>query len=118
MLAGEPITINGDGEQTRDFVHVSDIAYANYLAIMFVHPSGIYNLGSGIPTSIKTIFKTLKAVSGYTFLPLMGKEILGETKHIHLDSSKAMRDLNFLPDIPLEDGLKETFRYFQTMEKV
>ncbi len=45
MLAGEPVTVNGDGEQTRDFVYVGDCAYANYLALTVGHQPAIYNLG-------------------------------------------------------------------------
>ncbi|HSO26711.1 MAG TPA: NAD-dependent epimerase/dehydratase family protein, partial [Anaerolineales bacterium] len=64
MLAGEPVTINGDGEQSRDFVHVKDCARANLLGLGDV-PPGIYNLGSGVGASVNDIYAHLQALTGY-----------------------------------------------------
>jgi UDP-glucose 4-epimerase len=118
MLAEEPITINGDGEQTRDFVFVRDCARANYLAVTNDHQSGIYNIGWGRPTSINEIYSTLAQVINYSRSVAHGPAKVGETRHIYLDASKANSDLKWSPTITLEDGLKETVEYFRTSEKV
>lgn len=118
MLAEEPVMINGDGEQTRDFVFVRDCARANYLAVTNDHQSGIYNIGWGRPTSINEIYSTLAQVINYSRSVTYGPAKVGETRHIYLDASKANRDLKWSPTITLEDGLKETVEYFRTSEKV
>src|SRR5512140_3189147 len=108
MLAGESALINGDGEQTRDFVYVRDCAYANYLAVTVNHPSGIYNLGWGRPTSINEIFSSLTKITGYSHSVQRGPARLGETRHIYLDATKAGRDLGWKPTLTLEEGLQKT----------
>jgi UDP-glucose 4-epimerase len=117
MLLGEPLTINGDGEQTRDYVFVSECAYANYLAVTVEHLSGIYNIGWGLPTSVNQIFTNLAAITEYNLPAYYGPAKVGETRHIYLDASKARKDLGWAPTRTLEEGLKETVEYFRTSEK-
>jgi len=118
MLNGEPVTINGDGEQTRDFVYVEDCAFANYLAVTTDHRSGIYNLGWGRPTSVNDIFNTLAKVTGYPLPVKYGPPKVGETRHIYLDAANAKRDLGWSPTLTLEEGLEKTVAYFQEKEQV
>jgi len=118
MLAGEPVMINGDGEQTRDFVYVGDCAYANYLAATVDHQPGIYNIGWGKPTSINQIFATLKKVTEYPHPVGYAPAKVGETRHIYLDASKANRDLSWSPTLSLEEGLSRTVEYFREKERV
>jgi UDP-glucose 4-epimerase len=117
MLLGEPLTINGDGEQTRDYVFVSECAFANYLAVTVEHPSGIYNIGWGLPTSVNQMFTNLAAITEYNLPAHYGPAKVGETRHIYLDASKARKDLGWTPTRTLEEGLKETVEYFRTSEK-
>lgn len=117
MLLGEPVTINGDGEQTRDYVFVGECAFANYLAVTVEHASGIYNIGWGRPTSVNQIFTNLAAITEYKFPANYGPAKVGETRHIYLDASKAGKDLGWVPTLTLEEGLKETVEYFRTTEK-
>ena len=117
MLLGEPVMINGDGEQTHDFVFVRDCAYGNYLAVTVDHPSGIYNLGWSRPTSINEIFSNLAKITNYPLSVAYGPAKVGETRHIYLNAAKANRDLGWSPTVSLEDGLRETVEYFRTSEK-
>ena len=117
MLIGEPVTINGDGQQTRDFVYVEDCARANDLALTVDHQPGIYNIGWGRPTSINEIFAGLAKATDYGQSACYGPAKVGETRHIYLDASKADRDLGWTPTISLEDGLKQTVEYFRTSER-
>ncbi len=117
MLLGEPVIINGDGEQTRDFVFVRDCAYGNYLAVTVDHPSGIYNLGWSRPTSINEIFSNLANIINYPLSVTYGPAKVGETRHIYLNAAKVNRDLGWSPTISLESGLRETVEYFRTSEK-
>ena len=118
MLDREQVTINGDGEQTRDFVYVGDCARANLLAVTVEHKSGIYNLGWGLPTSINQIFSTLAKVTEYPHAAQYGPAKVGETRHIYLDASKAKQELDWAPTATLEEGLQETVNYFKTVERV
>jgi len=116
MLAGEPVTINGDGDQTRDFVYVGDCAHANLLALSIDHEPGIYNLGWGRPTSINEITSVLVNVTGYKLPVQHGPAKLGETRHIYLDASKVKNYLGCATTVTLEEGLEKTFAYFRVSE--
>ena len=116
MLKGEPITINGDGNQERDFVYVGDIARANFLAITG-HCNGIVNLGTGYGASVNQIFDGLKKIINYPLDPIYGPAKLGETYRIFLDAGKAQRELNWAPEISLEKGLEAVVDYFKVCEK-
>ncbi len=118
MLAGETAIVNGDGEQTRDFVYVGDCAYANYLAVTVDHPCGIYNLGWGRPTSINEIFSALAKITGYSQPIRHGPAKVGETRHIYLDAAKAARDLGWTPTLTLAEGLEKTVSSLRDSEQV
>jgi UDP-glucose 4-epimerase len=118
MLANEPVTINGDGEQTRDYVYVGDCARANYLAVTVDHKPGIYNLGWSRPTSVNDIFFALAKAIGYSNPANYGPAKVGETRHIYLNAAKANKDLGWEPTLNLDEGLANTVAYFRESEKV
>ena len=118
MLNNEQVTINGDGEQVRDFVYVSDCAYANFLAVTKNADSGIYNLGFTQGTSVNEIYFHLKDLTGYQKDAVHGSAILGETRQIYLDASKAKEIFDWSPQISLRQGLENTVRYFQNEELI
>ena len=115
MLAGKPVTINGDGEQVRDFVYVGDCARANLMTLE--NGSGrVYNLGFGVGTSINQIFNGLKAITGYPQAAQYGPPKPGETYRIYLDASRAKQELGWEPTVTLEEGLRKTVEYFKQAE--
>jgi UDP-glucose 4-epimerase len=114
MLDGKQVLINGDGDQSRDFTYVKDCARANLLATIIEHPSDIFNLGFGEPTSVNQIFTKLASITGYHLSAIHGPPKLGETRHIYLDSSKAQKVLGWLPSTSLDDGLQQTVEYFKS----
>jgi UDP-glucose 4-epimerase len=118
MLAGEPVLVNGDGEQTRDFVYVGDCAHANYLAVTVDHQPGIYNLGWGRPTSINEIFFALAQATAYPHPIQHGPAKVGETRHIYLDATKAEKELGWTPTLTLEQGLEKTVAYLRDAAQV
>ncbi len=111
MLQGKQPTINGSGEQQRDFVYVGDVARANLLALE--RGEGVYNIGSGIPTDVNTIFVELKAAIGYAGEACYGPPKLGEVFRIYLDASKARRELGWEPKVSLREGLTRTVEFFR-----
>ncbi len=116
MIAGDRVIINGDGEQQRDFVHVSDCARANILAINIDKDHHIYNLGSGRGTSIYEIYTLLAEITGYKKNVKFGPAKVGETHRIYLNADKARRDLGWQQMISLEKGLEDTVNYYRVTE--
>ncbi|MFW6116034.1 MAG: NAD-dependent epimerase/dehydratase family protein [Chloroflexota bacterium] len=107
MVRGETPTINGSGEQERDFVYVGDCARANVLALE--GGSGrAYNLGSGEGTSVNRLFEVLKEVTGYQGGAAHGPEKAGETFRIFLEAARAEEELGWRPKVGLREGLART----------
>ena len=112
MLQGQQAVINGSGEQERDFVYVGDVARANLLA-QDAGDGEIYNIGSGVGTSVNEIFWKLKELSGYPLGPVHGPPKQGEVFKIYLDASRARQELGWEPKVGLEEGLAMTVAYFR-----
>jgi UDP-glucose 4-epimerase len=115
MLQNKPVTINGSGEQVRDFIYVTDCAKAN-LMVLEKGSGKVYNLGFGIGTSINQVFSHLKRITGYTSEPIHVAAKAGETFRIYLDASRAMQELGWEPTYAIEDGLTNTVNYFRNHE--
>lgn len=116
MLAGKPVTINGTGEQERDFVYVADCAKANLLAAAG-DQTGIYNLGEERGTTVNQLFRELAKITGYTAAPQYGPPKPGETFKIYLNSQKAKAELDWSQSVDLETGLRQTVEYFKQFEQ-
>jgi len=115
MLKNEFVKIFGSGEQVRDFVYVSDCARANLIALE--HGSGqAYNLGAGIGVSVNQIFEHLKNITNYQISAVYEPPKPGETFRIYLDAEKAKVELNWVPEVSLNDGLRKTVEYFKQTE--
>jgi UDP-glucose 4-epimerase len=115
MLSAQQVVINGDGEQERDFVHVADCARANLLALT-ADQNGIFNVGSGVGTTVNQIYSTLKEITSYPLDAVHGPAKLGETRRIYLDATKAQNVLNWRPTVSLKEGLESTVAYFEAKE--
>ncbi len=118
ILEGRPLTIFGDGKQTRDYVYVRDVAAATYLAAtrdLTRHErldARGFNVGTGIGTSVNDIAHTLLAASGRT-VPIDYAPIrAGEQRHSFLDVDKAGELLGWRPSVTLSQGLSESFIWF------
>ncbi len=112
MLQGKKVTINGDGTQQRDFLYVGDVAKANTLALTR-GDNGIYNLGTGIPVDVNTIYRKLKELAGYSLDANYGPPKKGEVYRIYLDATKARSTLGWEPTVSLDNGLRMTVDYFK-----
>lgn len=111
MLAGETPTINGTGEQARDFVYVGDVARANLLAL--TGAEGIFNIGTGVSTTVNQVYQGLRAATGYQGPVHYGPAKAGEVYRIYLDVRKAARELGWMPQVPWEEGLRRTVASFR-----
>ncbi len=111
MLRGEPITIFGDGEQTRDFIHVDDIVQANIRAARTPSVTGAYNIASASRITINELVRLLELSSGITPMVSHGPERPGDVRHSLADISKAQAAFGFSPTIGLEEGLRDYMRW-------
>lgn len=116
FLRGATPTVFGDGEQTRDFVFVDDVVAAN-LAAARSDREGIFNIGTGIETSVNRIVELVRRETGGP-VPLRGPAIAAEERRSALDSSAALRDLGWKPAVPLEEGIRRTVRWFRERAKL
>lgn len=105
LLHGEPITIFGDGEQTRDFVNVNDVVQANYRAAMAHGVSGAFNIASATRVTINDLARLMIAVSGLTTPLEYGPPRPGDVRHSLADISAAKAAFGFQPTVGLEEGL-------------
>jgi UDP-glucose 4-epimerase len=113
MLQNEPVIINGDGRQTRDYVFVGDVARANLLALER-DVRGPFNIGTGVETDVNRLAEILLAASGSRSKVTHGPPKAGEQRRSVVDHRRATAELGWRPEVSLEDGLKQTVEWFRT----
>jgi len=113
LLAGEELVVYGDGTQARDFLYVDDLVEGIRRALD-AGATGIYQLGSGRPTTINELLVAIRDVTGYESLPVRYASFRpGEIHTTWCDISKARWDFGFNPDTSLIEGLKRTWNWFK-----
>jgi UDP-glucose 4-epimerase len=112
MLEERPVTIDGTGEQSRDMLHVGDVATAN-LAALEKGSGGTFHVSTGIPVTINDLFRKLALLTGYTLEPQFGPPRKGDVYRIALDNQRAHAELGWEPRVNLEEGLSLTVDYFR-----
>ena len=112
LLAGNEAIVNGDGQQTRDFVYVADVAEANALALTS-QAVGAFNVGTGKETSINEIFRLLQDLTDNRQVERHGPPKGGEQRRSAVDATRIARELGWRPTTALRDGLAETVAYFR-----
>ncbi len=113
-LTGAPPLINGDGMQLRDYVHVRDIARANWMSMDLERTDitgEIFNIGFGIGRSVIELDRIIRGYTGSDLEPTFGPSLPEEILKIALDSSKAENFLGWEPEIEFEKGLKDLVEY-------
>lgn len=120
ILSGQPLTVFGDGGQTRDYVYVGDVARAHLLAASLPTIAAgrvddrAFNLGTGRETSVLTLASTLMKAAGRT-VPLTHAPLrAGEQRRSVVSIEKAAAALGWTPQVALEDGLLRTFAWFKS----
>ncbi|MEM3955591.1 MAG: NAD-dependent epimerase/dehydratase family protein [Candidatus Bathyarchaeia archaeon] len=113
MGRNEPPIIYGDGTQTRDFIHVSDVVEAFMLSAERDFECEIFNVGTGVAHSFNDIVNMLNRLLGKTIKPIYkSNPIKNYVYHTLADTSKAERLLGFRARISLEDGIKSLINYY------
>lgn len=123
LLAGEPLTVYGTGEQTRDYVFVGDVASANLAAATRGLPpvgaleARAFNIGTGVETSVLALATALMQGAGVAVAVRHAPARAGEIARSALDIAKAGALLGWTPTVPLAEGLAATFGHFAAAQR-
>ncbi len=118
LLAGQPLTIFGDGNQTRDYVYVGDVAGSVVQGSRHVPPRSAgmdaraFNIGTGLPTSVVELASALMKAAGRTVPLEFAPARPGEQWQSYLNIDKAAAELGWRPSVALAQGLAETYAWF------
>jgi nucleoside-diphosphate-sugar epimerase len=110
-LRAEPITVYGDGEQTRDFTFVGDVVEANLAAAARGVSGRVYNIGGGSRVSVNDVLEMIGRVSGRAPVVDRQPDQKGDMRHTYADTTRARADLGFAPAVALEQGLTAEYRW-------
>jgi UDP-glucose 4-epimerase len=108
---GQPISVFGDGEQTRDFTFVDDVVEANVLAATRGVAGRVYNIGGGSRVTVNEVMAMIGRVSGKPVTISADPAQKGDMRHTFADTSRAKTDLGFTPRVQLEEGLAAEHRW-------
>ncbi|MBU7594433.1 NAD-dependent epimerase/dehydratase family protein [Metabacillus halosaccharovorans] len=114
LLEDKPVTIHGDGEQSRDFIYVGDVAEAIYRGVMS-QLSGVYNLSTGTEVTINQLVEALNKHHTMSTIQHVDSR-QGDIRRSILDNTKIKRDLDWVPKYRLDEGLKKVFHYYEEVE--
>jgi UDP-glucose 4-epimerase len=107
------VTIDGDGLQTRDFVYVEDVARANAAAAR-ASARGVYNIGTGVETSIRQLLEAIGRAFGRRVSTSTGPARVGDIRKSVLDPGRAKADLGWRAEVDLGVGVEATVRWFMS----
>jgi UDP-glucose 4-epimerase len=108
---GEPLRIDGDGQQERFFVYVEDLARAHVLALSAVAENRTYNLDGDDPVSIRTIAETVRALVGNVQVEF-GPPRPGDLKARVVATDRVRNELGWVPEIAFSEGMRRTLAWY------
>jgi UDP-glucose 4-epimerase len=114
ILQGQSIMIFGDGEQTRDFINVRDVAQANYQAALTHGVSGAFNIASGTRITINHLAEMLNAAASFQAAIEHAPPRQGDVRHSLADISAAELSFRYKPTVSLDEGLREYLSWAQS----
>ena len=117
FLAKQGIRIDWDGEQTRDYIYVGDVAAAN-LAALERGSGECYVIGTGKKTSVNDVYKALVEVTGFQAPVTHADRRSGDVRDAQFDPKRAIAELKWKPHVVLVDGMRKTVDYFREREKM
>jgi UDP-glucose 4-epimerase len=110
-LLDEPITVFGDGEQTRDFTFVDDAVAATVAAATRGVPGRVYNIGGGSRVSVNQVLEMIGRVTGRRPAISIDSAQKGDMRHTYADTALARADLAFAPTVGLAEGLAAEYKW-------
>lgn len=115
-LSNEPITVHGDGSQTRDFVHVADVVRANLMAAMTDRTGESYNVGTGTETSVLDLANRVRDLAGSNSDIVHEDTRDSDIDRSRADTRRAAGELGFTATVPLDSGLHDLIEWKRTAD--
>jgi UDP-glucose 4-epimerase len=116
FLARQPVRIDWDGDQTRDYVFVEDVARVN-LAALERGSGGCYEIGTGIRTSVNQVYRRLVEITGFEAPVIHATQRPGDARDAQFDATRARSELGWAPSTDLPDGIRATYDYFERLSR-
>jgi UDP-glucose 4-epimerase len=113
ILDKEPIALFGDGEQTRDFTYIDDAVESNMLAMEHGKPGTVYNIGGGSRISVNRTIEILEEITGIKAIVNKTGPQKGDVLHTWANTTRAQKDLGFLPRHSIADGLRNEVEWLK-----
>jgi UDP-glucose 4-epimerase len=113
LLAGEPCIVNGNGEQTRDYVYVGDVADAVARGVTSADVTGVVNIGTGTETTVNELHRRLARLAGVNRAAEHAPARPGEQRRSVLDATRAKTLLGWSARTTLDEGLTQTVQWFR-----
>ncbi|HTV91833.1 MAG TPA: NAD-dependent epimerase/dehydratase family protein [Verrucomicrobiae bacterium] len=114
FLKREGVRIDWDGEQTRDYIYVKDIAQLNVLALD-KGSGGCYAIGTNTRTSVNDVYRALVEISGFEAPVTHAPKRPGDARDAQFDASLVKKDLGWKAQTKILDGMRETYNYFKSL---
>ncbi len=112
FLQGQGVRIDSDGEQTRDYIYVGDVAALNVLAL-HAGSGRCYCIGTGVKTSVNDVYRALVEVTGFEAPRTSGPRRPGDVRDAQFDSALARADFRWAPETGVLEGMRKTVAYFR-----
>ncbi len=118
LLTGQPVTIHGDGGQTRDFVYVANVVRANLAAMDAlgagrVEPGAVFNVGCGERISLLALYEELARLCGSKARPAHGPARAGDVRHSQASIERIRAALGYVPSVGWREGLERTVQWYR-----
>ncbi len=115
ILTDKPVTVFGDGEQTRDFTFVENIVEANICALSAKDAFTAFNAGAGDRVTVNELIATIGELTGKEPIIEFTEVRKGDIPHSYADIEKARTEIGYIPKIKLREGLEKTIAYYKTV---
>ncbi len=118
LAAGKQAEMWGDGTKTRDYVFIRDVVRANLMALEVAddHPDPVFNIGTGIETTLNDLYRKIAGILGKEPAPIYYPDRAGEQVRYCLDNTKIRKELGWEPRYSLDEGLKETIEFARSKD--
>jgi nucleoside-diphosphate-sugar epimerase len=117
LLQDEPLTLYGDGSQTRDFTYIDDVTEANLQAALHGRPGEVYNISGGSRVALHEVLAMMEKIVGRRARRQLLPRQMGDPGHTGGDAAKARSELGFTPSVGLEEGLSRMARWMERLLK-
>ncbi len=114
-LDDKPLEVYGDGEQSRDFTHVTDIVEANWLGFEKALPGEVFNIGGGSRITLNEVIEIIKEIVGRELEVQYQSVQKGDVRHTFADMTKAKEKLGYKPKVAIHDGLQTEYEWIKNI---